>query len=270
MTIISKITKNQSAPVFLFVCFLTFSCFMFAAGEDSLYNQILHKYVDQNGLVDYKNLKNDERLDEYINYLSGIKPDSLNSRDSKLAFWINVYNTFTLKLICESYPIESIKDLNWTGTGLDYLVGKTAWDKKFINIDNKIFTLNQIEHDIIRKEFRDPRIHFALVCAALSCPNLRNEVYTPDKLNNQLDNQAIKFLNNSKKNKFDLDSKTAYLSKIFDWYGGDFGEPDDKILTFISKYLRKEIADSILDNIAQWKIEFLDYNWKLNEQGNSL
>ncbi len=164
-------TKNY------FICFIT-SFLLFVVTKDvyaqdhQLFTDILQKYV-LNGLVDYKNLKNDNRLDKYLSQLSNTDPDKLKGNE-KLAFWINAYNAFTLQIVIENYPIESITDLNTGGKIIAYLLGDTVWDKEFITINNKKYSLNDIEHKILRK-MNEPRIHFAIVCASISCPELLNE-----------------------------------------------------------------------------------------------
>ena len=126
-------------------------------------------------------------------------------------------------------------------------------------------TLNEIEHEIIRKKFKEPRIHFALVCASISCPPLRNEAYEGYKLNEQLEDQAKLFFNDRTKNKFDLKNRTAFLSKILDWYDNDFGNNDEEVLLFIAKYLPEKLSKDIQENTEEWDIDYLPYNWDLNE-----
>ena len=244
---------------------LLFSQLLFAQGDKhSIFTKILNDYV-VNGFVKYKDMNDDKRLDEYLNYLKQINPDNITDNNDKLAFWMNVYNAFTLKLIVDNYPVESINDLHTGGLIIGQILGKTVWHKEWININGKTLSLNNIEHDIIRKEFIEPRIHFALVCAALSCPPLRNEAYEGYKLEQQLENQATVFINNSTNNIFELKNKTAKLSKIFDWYESDFGDNDEAVLKYVLKYLPKETAKDINDYITQWDIEYLTYNWDLNE-----
>ncbi|KAB2844519.1 MAG: DUF547 domain-containing protein [Melioribacteraceae bacterium] len=248
----------------LFV-FLIVTILLLAQNEQhKLFTAILSDYV-VNGLVKYKELKNDKRLDEYLNQLSQIDPEKISNKNDKLSFWINAYNAFTLKLISENYPVESINDLHTGGLIIGQLLSKTVWHKEWIKIGGKTLSLNNIEHDIIRKEFTEPRIHFALVCAALSCPPLRFEAFEGYKLNQQLEDQAIKFFNDKTKNQFDLKTKTAKLSKILGWYDEDFGKNDEEILKYVSQFLHAEISKSINNNLSEWEIEYLSYDWSLNE-----
>jgi hypothetical protein len=229
-----------------------------------LFTQILNDYV-HNGLVNYIKLKDDKRLDKYLVQLENTNPDNLLSDEDKLAFWINVYNAFTLKFIIEEYPIESINDLHWGGLYLGLLLGTTVWDDEKILINGTKLSLNNIEHDIARKKFNEERVHFAMVCASCSCPSLGDEAYEGFKLNERLNEQARIFFNDETKNKFDLKKRTAYLSKILDWYSSDFGNDDQSILLYVSQFLDTEIADDIRKNLSQWEIDHLSYNWDLNE-----
>jgi hypothetical protein len=177
-----------------------------------LFTQILNDYVID-GLVNYIKLKDDSRLDDYLEQLQNTNPDNLPTDEDKLAFWINAYNAFTVKFIIEEYPVKSINDLHWGGLYLGSLLGTTVWDDEKILINGARLSLNNIEHDIARKKFNDERVHFAMVCASYSCPSLRNEAYEGFKLSEQLNEQAQLFFNDETKNKFDLKERTAHLSK---------------------------------------------------------
>lgn len=230
----------------------------------SIYNSILKEYV-KDGLVNYEKLKNDKRLNEYINILVNTDPSKIKDRKEQLAFWINAYNAYTLKVICDNYPLKSITDLNSNGKILSYVLKTTVWDRDLVTINHKQMSLNDIEHGIIRKKYNDPRIHFALVCAAISCPPLRSEAYTGSKLDEQLDDQGEKFFADDSKNSFDTKSHTAFLSKIIDWYGKDFGNSDQEILLRVLKFFPGRIRQEIKKSVDKWNIEFSDYNWTLNE-----
>ncbi|TDJ54019.1 MAG: DUF547 domain-containing protein [Ignavibacteria bacterium] len=229
-----------------------------------LFTQILNDYV-HDGLVNYINLKEDKRLDKYLEQLENTNPDNLRTDEDKLAFWINAYNAFTLKFIIEEYPVESINDLHWGGLYLGTLLGTTVWDDEKIIINGTKLSLNNIEHDIARKKFNEERVHFAMVCASYSCPQLRDEAYEGFKLNKQLNEQARLFFMDETKNNFDLKKRTAYLSKILNWYSSDFGNDDQSILLYVSQFLDREIANDIRRNSSQWEIDHLSYNWDLNE-----
>jgi hypothetical protein len=232
------------------------------AQSNKSFTDVLKKYV-KNGLVDYKNLKGDKKFDNYLSQLSNTNPDKFN-REEKLAFWINVYNAFTLQVVAANYPIKSIMDLNTGGKLIAYLLGKTVWDKEFITINNKKYSLNDIEHKILRK-MSEPRIHFAIVCASISCPELLNEAFESSSLEKQLEKQTRKFLNDKSRNNFDLKNRRANISEIFNWFDEDFGDSDENVLKFISKFIPENISQDINSNISKWEISYNDYNWNLNE-----
>lgn len=231
---------------------------------DALLSDILGDYV-RDGRVDYATLSTDPRLDDYVAWLAVTDPDSQFTSDSdRLAFWINAYNAYTLKLICDNYPVTSINDLHFGGKIVGTVTKRTAWDHAFAVVGGTTYTLNAIEHEIIRKRFSEPRIHFALVCAAVSCPPLRAEAYTGDRLDAQLTDQARLFLNADDKNRFDLDQRTARLSRIFDWYKSDFGGSDGAVLGFVLPYLPDRIRADVEDDPAAWRVEYMSYDWALN------
>lgn len=236
-------------------------------GQDhQLFTDVLKDYV-KNGLVDYKNLRKDDRLPRYLEQLSKTNTEEL-TRNEKLAFWINAYNAFTLHIINENYPVGSITDLHTGGRIIGYLLGKTVWDKEFIEINGDKYNLNKIEHEILRK-MDEPRIHFTIVCASISCPELRNEAFEANKIETQLEEQALKFTNDSSRNQFDLENREAKISEIFNWFEEDFGNSEEEVLMFIADYLPKEITVDINNNISEWDVSYMDYNWGLNEYTKS-
>ena len=228
-----------------------------------LYSSILRDYVS-NGWVNYKSLKDDKRLQEYVQQLTNTNPDTITDQQDKLAFWINTYNAFTLKIVCDNYPIESINDLHWGGLVIATILGKTVWAKDLVTINGKDISLNEIEYDIISPTFKDPRVHFALVCASRGCPMLRNEAYEGEKIDSQLNEQARLFLNDPEKNSFDTTQHQATISKIFSWFSEDFGDDDDKVLDYIARYLPPDMADNIRKYVDDWDIDYQDYDWRLN------
>lgn len=250
--------------MFIFACLiLSFSCNgVNTPGSNAdpvshqIWDRLLKKHVDEKGLVDYKGLKNDQtELRNYLELLGKAAPNKKSwTRDEQLAYWINAYNAFTVELILNHYPVESIKDI---GSGPLITFVNSPWDIKFIEIGNKKLDLNNIEHGIIRKDFDDSRVHFALVCAARSCPELRNEAYTGAKLDRQLEEEAISFINNTARNK--ITEGKIKISKYFDWYAGDFEADGKSIIDYLNQFSKTKISK----NAA---VEFLDYDWKLNEQ----
>ncbi|MFN0177085.1 MAG: DUF547 domain-containing protein [Saprospiraceae bacterium] len=207
------------------------------------FDSLLQKHVSDAGKVNYKGLKADKAaLDAYCQTLSANSVQETWAKEEKMAYWINAYNAFTLKLIVDNYPTKSI--LNFDG-------GKT-WDVRRIKIGDKKYSLNNIENDILRPQFKDARIHFAINCAAKSCPPLWNRAYTAENLEDALEARTREFVNNSKYNS--LSAGRAQVSKIFDWYGADFGD----LKKFLNQY-----SEIKLNNTAA--VVFNEYNWDLNE-----
>lgn len=218
--------------------------------DHSLFDEVLKKYV-VNGLVDYASLKKDKSFGDYLTLLSNIDPDAIGNEKARLVFWINTYNAFTLKVIVDHYPLKSIRDIEKDGKG--------PWDIVWIRIGRKNLSLNNIEHDIIRKEFAEPLIHMALVCAAVSCPPLRSEAYTPEKLFIQLKENTKAFFRDPLKNRYDEKTNTVYLSELLEWYGGDFDERYGSGKKF-------GIAELGVDPIKNPEVKYVPYDWSLNVQ----
>lgn len=212
--------------------------------KHATWDQLLKKYVSTQGKVNYKGFKADKaKLETYLNELKNNQPTSSWSKNKKLAYWINVYNAFTVKLIVDNYPLKSITNLD------------KPWDTPFIKMGSKTYSLNNIEHEIIRKQFNEPRIHFAVNCAALSCPILLNEAYTESKLNSQLDKQSRAYINNSQENA--ISANKVEISAIFDWYKEDFIK-NGSLIDFLNKYSKTKIQSNA-------SVTYKNYNWNLNE-----
>ncbi|QMU28680.1 DUF547 domain-containing protein [Adhaeribacter radiodurans] len=217
------------------------------------YSVLLQKYVSTQGKVNYKDfLKDSTALNHYLESLSNNPPAETWSRAEQLAYWINAYNGFTLQLILRNYPVKSIKDI---GSKIKIPFVNTPWDKKFIRIGQTWIDLNHIEHSVLRKEFNEPRIHFAIVCASVSCPTLLNEAYTAANLEQQLNNQARIFINDPSRNQ--IQSNRIQISKIFSWFKGDFTQRES-LIEFLNKYSQVKINPDA-------RVSTLDYNWNLNE-----
>ena len=213
------------------------------ANLHQVWDELLNKYVSNNGKVNYEGLKSE--TDKLNNYLMALSDNFIQSdwkRNEKMAFWINAYNAFTVKLILDNYPVKSITDLH----------GGKPWDAKWIELGGKVYSLNQIENEILRPRFKDPRIHFAVNCAAKSCPPLLNKAWRPDTLESLFEKQTKKFINNEAFNR--LSEKEIAVSKIFDWYGVDFGD----LIPFLNRY-----AGNNIDPNA--KVTYQDYDWALNK-----
>lgn len=219
------------------------------------FDKLLKVHVDEGGMVNYEGFIADSlELNVYLKSISTNVPNPQYwSQNEELSYWINAYNAFTIQLIIRNYPLVSIKDV---GEGLKIPFVNSPWDFKFIPIGKNLYDLNNIEHGTIRKEFDEPRIHFALVCAAVSCPRLLNEAYVPERLNEQLDLQARHFINDSNKNKITEDQLS--LSKLFSWYKGDFTK-ELSLIDYLNQYSEVKISKNA-------SIDNLDYDWKLNVQ----
>jgi len=204
------------------------------------YAEVLAEFVDDNGRVNYAGLStNRKALDDYILSLKNPVTDSWGEQEW-IAFWINAYNARTMQVIIDHYPTEGIRKI------------PGAWTKLKVPILGKERTLDQIEHKILREEYSEPRIHMALVCAAKSCPKLRNEPYVAGRLNEQLSDQSRDFL--SHPDRFRIEGKIARLSPIFKWFKEDF----DSVPGFIRRYSGQDISGL--------KIKYQHYDWSLNEQ----
>ena len=243
------------------------------------YAAALKAYVDDQGMVDYQGLKADSRrLDAFLGKLAALDPKVYGGWDekAKIAFWTNAYNAITLKVIIANYPIKSsfLKSVAYPKNSIRQISG--AWDGVKSVVMGKKMTLDEIEHQVLRKEFNEPRIHMALVCAAMGCPPLRNEPFTGGKLDAQLKDQTVRFLKNPKK--FLIDRPTVRLSPIFKWFGKDFvktyktdkpfaggSKSQRPVLNFISKHLDENDV-LYLSSAKKLDVEYLGYDWALNEQ----
>jgi hypothetical protein len=211
--------------------------------DHSLWDGLLKKHVDNEGLVDYAKFRNDgASLKVYLDHLAENPISHTATKEERLAYYINLYNAGTVHLILENYPLKSIKDIF------------RPWGKDRLFIGDKEYSLAEIEHGILRK-MDEPRIHFAINCASFSCPKLRNEAYKAIEMEAQLEKATIDFINDSSKNKISKD--LVQLSKIFKWYKGDFNE-NGSLIDYLNRYSHISLSDGA-------KITFLNYDWRLNE-----
>lgn len=252
-----NITQLKNRILFLSLFFICAGSGMIHLGwastapDQSLYADLLKKNVS-NGRVNYAGFKSAEaELDRYLAILE--KTDSTKlSRDEQFAFYTNAYNAWTIKLILSGYPqIKSIKDLG------GFL--QSPWKKKLVRIDSDILTLDDVEHNILRPRFKDPRVHFAINCAAKSCPPLRSEPYRGAVLDRQLNDSTSSFLNNP--SNYELSGNDFYVSRIFKWFSEDFSEG---ILGFYLKFAQGDLKSYLEANKHKIKIKFMPYDWSLN------
>jgi len=235
-----------------------------AAGFDrshAAYDALLKRHA-ADGFVDYGGLRRDSKeLDAYLDALAAVSKGEFDAwgEPDRLAFLINLYNAQTLRLILDHYgKIESIKDIG--------SLFKGPWDLKSVRLFGEKRTLNEIENETIRKLYKEPRAHFALVCASIGCPPLREEAYTAARLDAQLKDQGRRFMAASEKNRYDFAGKTLYLSPIFKWFKGDFTAESGSVVAFVLPYLPTEASRRLLKDRAGVRIRYTEYDWKLNDR----
>ncbi len=217
------------------------------------FTEVLKKHV-KGDAFDYASLqKYPENLETYLVELSEVTRAELDGwgEDQKKAFLINTYNAWTLSIIVHNYPVKSIKDI------------ASPWKEKRVTILDGVFSLDQIENEMLRRDFGDPRIHFGINCASIGCPALRAEAFQASKLDSQLDEQARKFLADTSKNRVDAKGGVLYLSSIFDWFKGDFVKKSGSVKKFIAPFLGESDRKAVLS--GKLKVRYTDYDWSLNK-----
>lgn len=236
--------KTILTSVFLLLASITFAS---PRADHSIWNELMQQYVSRAGKVDYKNLKiNKNKVSTYLKELKAHTPGTDWNKNEKTAYYINMYNAYTVQFIISKYPVKSPKDISYSG--------KDIWNLKLVELGAKKMTLTTVE-DILRG-YGDPRIHFAINCGAVSCPKLLNKAYVAKTLDQDLTLQTKRFINNSSKNI--IKEKKIQISKIFEWYAVDFKTEKTDIIDFINKYSKVQISPKA-------KIEYLPYSWTINE-----
>jgi len=244
------------------------------------YAELLKTHVDDKGVVDYRGLKaNPEKLHLYMIAIASLPSSRYDKWDdkAKIAFWLNAYNGLTLKAIIDHYPIKAsfLKSRIYPKNSIRQISG--VWDKIKFTVMGQKMTLEHIEHKMLRARFNEPKIHMALVCAAMSCPALRNEPYIGERLDEQLDDQTRRFLGHRQKFRIDRSRDLVYLSPIFKWFAKDFvrtyaptgnlgrhGREVSSVLNFVAGYLDETNQRRI--RAGDFKVKYLDYDWSLNER----
>lgn len=218
-----------------------------------IWHALLKKHVRADGFVDYKGFVQDSvGLNRYLKVLESAHPNDSNwTRNEQMAYWINAYNAYTIRLILRHYPVGSIKDIK---PGLAFV--NSVWDIKFIRIQGYTYDLNNIEHNILRPVFRDARVHAAINCASWSCPRLLAEAFTADRLEAQLDAAMRGFVNDPLRNR--ITSQKAEISEIFKWFKGDFVRDAGSVEAFLNRYAKEKIT-------GKTEVMHIDYDWRLNE-----
>jgi len=236
--------------------------------DHSPWDHVLKKFVTGEGLVDYEALKKGSaEFDAYIAALTARSPKShpqdFRTDEARLAYWINAYNALTIRGVLNGWPTKSVRDLG-------FLFG--FFRRKDYTVGGEKMSLNHIEHDIIRKQFTEPRIHFALVCASLGCPKLRREAYTPERLEEQLEDGARYFINEPRNLEVDAARQRVTLSKIFDWYDEDFekyvkakglSRGAHPVLAYVRLHAN-EANRHALDALKDPDVDHADYSWDIN------
>ena len=232
------------------------------------YDRILKKFVDAHGRVDYKRLKDRGRndLETYVRAVEKTDPDAMATKE-KLALYINAYNAFTLKLVVDHYPVESIRKI----PGVSGITSLGQWTEKMWNLNGEKVSLNGIENDLVRP-MGDPRIHFALVCASIGCPPLAQRAYTALNLDAMLDEQAHRFnqspvgLQTGEEKSLFRDQHVLRLSSIYKWYKQDFLTVAEDLPAYVLPFTNARSRAFIEKNRENLKIKFMKYDWNLNAQ----
>ena len=228
--------------------------------DHSAWDDLLKKYVDAKGMVNYRALKansgDSQALDQYLAHLS--QSNGKGTKEQQLAFWINAYNAVTVKGILREYPTSSIR--NHTAR----LFGYNIWKNLKLVVAGKQVSLEEMEHQVLRK-MGEPKIHFAIVCASIRCPRLLNEAYVAERLDEQLTVNSRSFFGDVSKFRYDATRKTFYISPIMQWFGEDFGDSKSAQLKAIAPYISDSVASQAAA-LGQGSMSFVDYDWGLNDQ----
>ncbi len=229
-----------------------------ATFDHSKFDQVLKKYVDDKGLVDYNSIAKDKRFAEYMQSLQTARVEEF-PRDGQLAFWINAYNAVTIDKVIKKKPKKSVRETFvpgvWTGT-------KFFTSREHV-VAGKRLSQDDIEHEILRKQLKEPRIHFAIICASMGCPPLPRIAYTEENVQTRLEEETRKYLNSPRGTRIDRAENTLHLSKLFDWFGSDFIYKSGSVSAFMQPYLHEEVR-IFLERDPM--ISYLEYNWALNAQ----
>ena len=230
--------------------------------DHSAWDALLRRYVDAKGMVNYGEWKasgaDQQALDRYLAHLSEANVSRKSSREAQFAYWINAYNAVTVKGILREYPTTSIR--NHTAK----LFGYNIWKNLQLLVEGKVYSLEQIEHEILRK-MDEPRIHFAIVCASVGCPRLLNEAYVAERLEEQLSANAKAFFADPAKFQYDAGRRSMAVSPILKWFAEDFGANQAEQLRQIAPYLPDAASRQVAET-GSARISYLNYDWGLNDR----
>lgn len=222
------------------------------------FDRVLKAHV-RDAAVDYAALRRDPKpLADYLDTLAAVPEADFNlwSQPERLAFLLNLYNAATLKLVADHYPVKSIKDIGG-------FLG-SPWKQEVVRLFGKTTMLDHVEHGLVRKLYKEPRAHFAMVCAAKGCPPLRAESYTAARLDAQLNEQGRIFLAQAQKNRVEADRRVVHLSPIFKWFSEDFELPAGSVLKFVTPFFDEASRRALAG--GKFSVRYTDYDWSLNEQ----
>jgi len=254
----------MKSSIYFSFALLAFSIQSIKAGFDhQLFDAFLKEHV-KSGLVNYEAAGQDPRLQAYLDKLASADLEAITDKNERLAFFINAYNAYTIQLVVSAYPVNSIRLIKGLGKTVKSYSKAEPWKIRFSKVAGETYTLDEIEHEILRAEFKDPRIHFAIVCGAISCPILRSEAYIGSKIDEQLQSQGKWFF--GWRNQFDIETKTARLSKILEWFQDDFGGDKKAILETAQMYVKPATAKALQESPNAWSVDYLAYDWSLNAQ----
>ncbi len=226
--------------------------------DHSGWTALLTKYIDERAGLNYFRYgevspPDLELLEEYIEALQAVTVTDLTA-GQQFAYWINLYNALTVWVILDHYPVDSIRDISYG------LLTRGPWKEALVTVQDVDLSLDNIEHDILRPVFSDSRIHYAVNCASIGCPNLQPAAFTADNLEEQLEKAAAEYINHPRGAR--VEDEELIVSKIYDWYRDDFGESDLDVVDHLAEYASGSLADALADFD---EIDDYEYDWALNE-----
>jgi len=250
--------KSASSIFVAIIMFVIVQPVAAATFDHSLFNRILNQYVDDKGLIDYNGIAKDKNFYAYMDALKDADADALTT-DGQLAFWINAYNAVTIEKVIRWKPKKSVRETIVP----DAWVSTSFYTTRENVVAGKKLSQDDIENEILRKQFHDPRIHFAIICASMGCPPIPKFAYTGEMVQAQLESETRKYLNSPRGTRIDSAKNTLYISKVFDWFKDDFIKAKGSVADFIKPYLNEDTITFLNQGPT---IDYINYNWALNAQ----